>query len=399
MTPHNTVPERAGAGRTKIIHLMVDDKFIDSAVREFEVVRPGAHEYLIPDARPPYRYVRSSLVRPVSRAAWADRIAQPDVAGVILHSLPAEHHALLREIPPGPTVIWIGWGYDYYGLINNAFADGLLLPATAAAVAQLQGSHGRSGAMRASELAWARPCAKPSRDELEALQRVDVFSPVLENEYVLVRRHQSALRARYLRWNYGTVEDDLSLQDAESADPITLGPNLLVGNSAAPANNHLELFDLIRRHVDLGGRQLIVPLSYGDVAYRGHVERVGRRMFGDAFVPLIDFLPKQRYIELLASCGHVLMNHVRQQALGNLVISGLLGAKLHLNARSPIGPWLRRLGVTVSDVGRLDLSDLPPPAQQAQAAVLRAELGRDAQRRRTLAMIDVALAAWSMPGR
>jgi len=376
----------------KIVHLMVDDKFIDSAVREFEAVQPGVHEYLIVDGRPPYRYVRSPAVQTIARAAWADRIGQPDVAGVVLHSLPAEHHALLRAIPPGPTVIWIGWGYDYYGLISDAFPDGLLHSASAAAVAQLHGRRERGGPMRASELAWARPYPKPTHDEQTALQRIDVFSPVLENEYALVRRHQAALRARYLRWNYGTVEDDLSLADAPAVDALELGPDLLVGNSAAPANNHLELFELIRRHVDLGGRRLIVPLSYGDAAYRGHVERIGRQMFGAAFVPLVEFLPKQRYIELLLSCGHVLMNHVRQQALGNLVISGMLGAKLHLNPQSPIAPWLRRIGIGAHDVQRPDLSPLPRAQRIAQAAALRAELNRDAQRRRTRALIDAALA-------
>jgi len=376
----------------KIVHLMVDDKFIDSAVREFEAVQPGVHEYVIVDAKPPYRYVRSAAIRTVARAAWADRVAQPDVGGVVLHSLPAEHHALLQAIPPGPTVIWLGWGYDYYGLVSDAFPDGLLQPASAAAVAQLHGRRERHGAMRAAELAWARPYPKPSQAELAALQRVDIFSPVLENEYALVRRHQGALRARYLRWNYGTVEDDLSLADAPAVDALEPGTNLLVGNSAAPANNHLELFELIRCRVDLGGRQLIVPLSYGDAAYRGHIERVGRQMFGDAFVPLVEFLPKQHYIELLVSCGHVLMNHVRQQALGNLVISGMLGAKLHLNPKSPIGPWLRRIGIGAHDVERLDLSPVPRAQRLAQAAALRAELNRDAQRVRTRALIDAALA-------
>ena len=93
-------PGNSPAVAKKIVHLMVDDKFIDSAVREFEAVQPGVHEYVIVDAKPPYRYVRSPAIRPMARAAWADRVAQPDVGGVVLHSLPAEHHALLQAIPP-----------------------------------------------------------------------------------------------------------------------------------------------------------------------------------------------------------------------------------------------------------------------------------------------------------
>lgn len=371
---------------------MVDDKFIDSAVREFELARPGIHEYLMLDGRPPYRYVRNPAVRAISRAAWAERAAQPDVAAVIVHCLSPENQPLLQDIPPGPTVIWIGWGYDYYGLISDAFPEGMLLPATRALAATLQVRSARQtpGQLRASELSCARPYPKPSHHEQAALRRLDYFSPVLENEYHLVRRHQPTLRAQYLHWNYGTAEDDMTLLGMDAGG--RLGPNLLVGNSAAPANNHLDLFEHIRRHVDLHGRELIVPLSYGDFAYRAHIERIGRQMFGNAFVPLIDFLPKDRYIELLVSCGHVMMNHVRQQALGNLVISGMLGAKLHLNRRSPIVPWMRRLGIGVSDVERPDMNPLPAAAREAQAVALRVDLGRDAQRRRTQAMVDAALA-------
>jgi dTDP-N-acetylfucosamine:lipid II N-acetylfucosaminyltransferase len=381
----------------KILHLVVDDKFIDSAIREFELVRPGVHEFLILDARPPHRYLRSPSVRPISRAAWCDRVAQADVAAVVMHCLSVEHQPLLRDIPPGPKVIWIGWGYDYYGLASDAFPEGLLLPKTTALEARLRGrSPGAApGSMQCSELSWARPYPKPSADAQAALRRVDYFSPVLQDEHGLVRRHQPTLRAQYLRWNYGTVEDDMSLPGmaagVDASGRARLGPNLLVGNSATSANNHLELFDCIRRHVDLAGRQLIVPLSYGDAAYRAHIERIGRQLFGDAFVPLVDFLPKDRYIELLTSCGHVMMNHVRQQALGNLVISGLLGARLHLNGRSPLGPWLRRAGISVSDVERPQMHPLTHSEAAAQAAVLRSEFGREAQRRRTGAMVDVAL--------
>lgn len=369
---------------------MVDDKFIDSAVREFEAVCPGDHEYVILDARPPFRYVRHPAVRTISRGAFADRVAQPDVAGVVVHSLPAEHLAVLRDIPPGPQVAWIGWGYDYYGMIADAFPEGLLMPATAALGAELQRRSGRppAGPMALSELARARPYPKPNAVQQALLSRIDVFSPVLENEYALVRRHQPTLRARYVRWNYGTVEDDLSLPGAPTGGAAPLGPNLLLGNSATAANNHLELFEHVRRHVDLEGRELVVPLSYGDAAYRAEIEREGRRRFGAALVPLVDFMPKDRYIEVLLSCGHVLMNHVRQQALGNLVICGLLGAKLHLNPRNPIGPWLRRIGVEWSNVERPDLQPLSAPAREAQAAALHRELNRDAQRARTAALID-----------
>ncbi len=205
-------------------------------------------------------------------------------------------------------------------------------------------------------LAHARPYRRPTAAERVALERVDIFSPVIDTEYRLVRRHLPGLAARHVRWNYGTVEDDYTLPGATS---LTSGRNILAGNSATPTNNHIELFERIRRCGDLGDRLIVTPLSYGDVRYRDCVIKVGRELFGDAFVPLVDFMPKESYIELLGSCGHVMMNHVRQQALGNLFISGLMGARLHLSRANPLYTWLGSLGVPVSDIERADLAPLP----------------------------------------
>ena len=378
----------------KIIHLLVDDKFIDSAIREFEAVSPGVHEYLLPAGQPPYRYLRSPLVQAVSREACLARLRQPDVAAVVCHGLPLSYLLMLPELPPGPTVIWLGWGYDYYGLIADAFPQGLFMPETSALVARIhpRGGLPQPGVMRSSVLSTARPYAKPSRTELAALQRIDLFSPVLPNEYHLVKQHQPSLKAGFIRWNYGTTEDDMSLIGTGQELP-RLGHNILVGNSATPANNHLECFAALRKLPDLDDRQVVVPLSYGDFdgAYTRHIVSVGTQHFGSRFTPLLEFLPKDRYIEVLTSCGHVMMNHIRQQAMGNLIISGLMGAKLHMNRSNPATSWLRRLGLPIADLARPDLSALSPADARAQAQALQAEYGRDTQRPRTRHLVDVAL--------
>jgi len=367
----------------KLLHLVIDDKFIDGAIREFEAVAPGASEYLMLDGRPPYRHVKEGRVRAVSAEGFAQEVARADVAGVILHCLPPNHLPLLSAIPPGPMVAWLGWGYDYYGLLNDAFPEGLLGPETSALQARLAGSP--AGAPAPTGLSFARPYRKPTAGEIEALRRVDVFSPVLDTEYRLARRHQPWLRAEYLRWNYGTVEDDFSLPGAPAAAP---GPNLLVGNSATAPNNHLELFGLIRRRVDLGGRQVVVPLSYGDPHYRRHVLEAGTRAFGAAFVPLVDFMPREDYIRTLASCGFALMNHVRQQALGNIYISALLGARIFLDRRNPLLAWLRSQGLPIGDLEQLDTTPLGAAERDAQSSALHAGMGRAAQRERTRRLVE-----------
>lgn len=366
----------------KLLHLVVDDKFIDMAIRDFEQVAPGRHDWLVLNGRQPFNYIRDARVRCIGRDEFA-RLAA-GAAGVVCHTMERRHLAALALVPDRCSVAWIGWGYDYYGLIRDAFPEGLLMPLTARLAGQLAA---RGPAPAVQDV--AHPYPRASADEQAALARVDIFSPVLPPEFDLVQRCVPGFRARYLRWNYGNVESDLSLPGATLHQHA---PNILVGNSATATNNHLELFEYLRDRVDLAGRQLIVPLSYGDGAYREAISQAGRSLFGDQFVPLVEFMPRERYIALLGSCGHVMMNHVRQQAFGNLVISGLLGAKLHVNARCPLYPWLRDQGVPVEAIGRGDLTPLSAAARRAQAEVFIGMLGREVQLERTRSLIEAATA-------
>ena len=110
-------------------------------------------------------------------------------------------------------------------------------------------------------------------------------------------------------------------------------------------------------------------------------------------MPLTDFIPYDDYIRILTSCNVVMMNHLRQQALGNICISGLLGAKLLLNRRNPLFGWLTEKGISVDDIDTADLTPLTHEVRTANARVIRAHWGRDAQRVKTRRLIDLALGA------
>jgi len=373
----------------RIVHLVIDDKFIDAAIREFEAVAPGSHDFVIVGAFPPFRYVRSTAVRTLSRAGWHELVNRSDVAAVVLHGLPAAHYALLADLPPHVLVVWLGWGYDYYGLLADAFPHGLLQPRTAALVGQMYRRAPRHapGLMAASELSVARPYPRPTAAERQLLQRVDVFS-ALHDEHLLLARHAPWFAPERIEWMYMTLEDDLYVHAGAGGDAMR--PDILLGNSAAPCNNHLEAFELLRQRVNLAGRRVVVPLSYGDPNYAEQVVQAGRRLLGDAFLPLREFMPRADYIQLLHRCGTVVMNHVRQQAVGNLLISGLLGARLHLHQSSPVLRWLHRHGVQVDGNQWLRPGPLPPDQAQGNFEAITAMASRAARRRSTEALVQRA---------
>jgi hypothetical protein len=180
-----------------------------------------------------------------------------------------------------------------------------------------------------------------------------VFSAPVPTDFDVFRRRFAGFRGRYHQLNYASVEDTY----ATLPDRV-VGADVLVGNSATPENNHLEMFQILAE-LDLGARRVVVPLSYGDAAYADAVERRGQELFGDRLVSLRGFLPLQEYNAVLASCGVVIMGHRRQQALGNIARAVWQGADVYLDPQSPILAYFRQVGVPARALDGLLREGLP----------------------------------------
>lgn len=133
--------------------------------------------------------------------------------------------------------------------------------------------------------------------------------------------------------------------------------NVLVGNSATSTNNHMEIFEKISasKNKDV---MIYCPLSYGEQHYAEVVARKGYELFGSRFVPLMDFMPFENYLELLGKIDIAVFAHRRQQAMGNTITLLGLGKKVFM--RNDVTPWqvFKRLGVGVFDLDQFDLNPL-----------------------------------------
>lgn len=109
-----------------------------------------------------------------------------------------------------------------------------------------------------------------------------------------------------------------------------------IGNSADPTNNHIEVFHKLEKYKNKN-IEIICPLSYGNREYRDKVITEGRKIFGNKFNPIVNFMPFSKYLELLAKIDIAIFNHNRQQALGN--ITTLLGLGKTVYIRDDIVTW------------------------------------------------------------
>lgn len=130
--------------------------------------------------------------------------------------------------------------------------------------------------------------------------------------------------------------------------------NIQLGNSADPTNNHMEILQKLIKYKD-ENIQIFAPLSYGDVAYAKAVIAKGRELFGEKFIPLTEFMPLEKYLELLSEIDIAIFAHKRQQAMGNTIALLGLGKKVYM--RSDITPWqlFKDIDVKVFDVQNIEL--------------------------------------------
>jgi len=372
----------------RIVHLARDEKFIPLVRELFEQALPGANHWVV--AR--RRRAKLRFVAPAAnvvfrseawfRMPWIGRdVARADV--ILAHSMTSIFVNAIAHAPAHARVAWKGWGYDYYPLLARVLGDPLL-PATRALVGHAGGTGddadaaaaGSAGPLAAGPAWWQRLRMKtPALERVAA--RLHTIS-VLPTEVEPLRRVLPALRAVQHLMPLFTTEDTFH------TGPDTMhGPDILLGNSATASNNHADALALL--HGRLGEGRLVVPLSYGDAGYGAKVAALGREQFGERFDALRQWMSLTDYNQRIQRCGFVVMNHRRQQAVGNIGAALYKGATVYLRPENPLFAFYTGLGVALRSTQ--DLADSGEPLRPLSAAERqnnRSVIGRFYARERVL---------------
>jgi len=127
---------------------------------------------------------------------------------------------------------------------------------------------------------------------------------------------------------------------------------LFLGNSGTPTNNHLDIMIRLSK-MEEQNFKIICPLSYGSPLYIKKIVENGKKLFGDRFVPLLEFLSPDIYYHILKQIDLAIMYHNRQQAMGNIQILAYLGKPICMKKTSAFF-YLVEKGVTVFSTQNLE---------------------------------------------
>lgn len=301
------------------LHVISDDKFTGFIQSIFEAACPDENIYaLVPRSS---ELLEKKGFHSVSSAETFSALvfSIENLDGIIFNPLLTKSLPWLQSIPASIPVIWYTWGMETYKQHHKLRSSCLYLPETK----KLMANHFKFTLVRE----FKRRIENVIKGRFRNLDRVNYFVCQLEQEYNLIR--DIGFLSRETQWYPGAVA---TIEDAAFGieKDNELGVDIKVGNSADPTNNHIDAFLWLKKQ-NIDGRKIIVPLSYGNENYRDYVIKAGEKYLGSNFVPLIDFLPIEEYNGLNNQCGIVIMNHLRQQALGNIMADLWRGSKLYMN--------------------------------------------------------------------
>ena len=164
------------------------------------------------------------------------------------------------------------------------------------------------------------------------IKNLDVILTGIKGDYNLVKENFET-DAKHEYFFYPLFIDfeilDRVINDA-GRKKTSNGINILVGNSGTATNNHLEVFEILAQYLD-EINEVVVPLSYGDKEYIENITYHGRRLLGNKFKPLYEFLKKYEYAKIVNECDLIFMNHRRQQGFANMIVALYLGKMVYLS--------------------------------------------------------------------
>lgn len=313
-----------------ILHVVNDEKFIVDTDALLGKVPGYQHNYAIIGTKKKLKNLNSLdvlFIHPIFLVLGLRLNFIKNYDAVIFHGLKGFKFNLLKRINDNTPIAWIGWGYDYYSLINPNRGD-FLLAQTSSAVVSFKKQK------RSIAKVFMKFFEPNLNTKLNALKKIKFFNTVVKEDHYILSKAIGNFIPEYVDWNYPILNDKLIKEKKNLENPTN---NLIVGNSASKTNNHLDAFNKIIASKFCDYDEVICPLSYGgNKKYIDSVILGGNHMFQANFQPLNKFYPADEYFEILNNCSFYFSPTLRQQAFGNILLMLYLGKSIILFKENPV---------------------------------------------------------------
>lgn len=339
----------------KIIHICSDEKFIQSAYLQFEEVCPKNNLFflIVDDISADLKYVETNenfiLVKNNIKELKNLYKLYSNSRIICFHGLDYYRSIVLNNTPQNFVKIWFVWGFEFYNNTSFFNQNEIIGHDTFKKFIKTNSFKNQvlkmKDVFRSSYYKIKKGTKSPDLEIKNAINKSDYCAILYKEEFDLIK---SKVKSNMKQFVFSYYPIEKMLNNLESK---VYSDNILLGNSASESNNHIEVFKLLQ-DISLGNREVLVPLSYGNSIYRNEIIAYGGTILKGNFKPLINFMPLQKYNELILRCGIVIMNHYRQQGVGNVLTMLYLGAKVYLNEQNTMYSYLKRKGIYIYSIDK-----------------------------------------------
>jgi hypothetical protein len=339
-----------------ILHLVHDEKIINRTIDVFEKVAPGENLFIV------FTRHELKLVKPhksvITFKEYQNYNGIKKFSSVIIHYMNSRKIRFVQKhIEKNIPVYWIIWGNDLYN--KMLYPKGFELW-------DRESSYYKENKkfFLGNLLEKITNHFKIRKIESFVAERISaIVTDTTEIDYkMLVTYYPKLKHIPWMDFFYYPIEMILG---QDMMQKWVEGNNIQIGNSASITNNHEYAMRFLSK-LELQERKVVIPLSYsGTKKYKESVKKYGAASFGENFVPLEDFLPLEKYNELMTSFGVALYGNFRQEAIGNILISLYLGTKVFLPKTSPVLQWAKYHDLIIFELESISQHEIDTPLDEA----------------------------------
>lgn len=348
--------------RIRLLHIVSDDKFIDSPLNLFEEDGRFENQAILIVNSPDYkiRLIKNTdrIKLLYNRKMVKEFLKSNNYDAIMFYSLTDYH--IFSYIPQDKIVIWWAWGYDIYG--NRRFIDiPLFKPRTQEYLDQIYSSIISKIRSFIIKIPIVRIFKDGNKDK--AIKRIDFFQPVIHTEYELMQKYPGFKATEFY---YPRAH---SFQNMVSGDVPVHGNNIIINHSATFPGNHLDVWAAIKSYIP-SATTVYFPINYGREEYADYLSK--SITSNDVNVVFLrEFLPSVEYFKIVDSCTYAVYGVLREAAMANIYRCLAMGVKLFLYKDSLVYRYLSDIGCVIFAIEDIDNNSFRAPLTAAQIDINR----------------------------
>lgn len=333
----------------KILHICLDHNFIENSKIIFERFYASQNIFIVNT-----KYSKFNRIRDADGFVKFDLTKKKDVLEVekicreskvniiVLHGIFKELYPMVAHLKKilNCEIYWIFWGYELYQLLG--YEKGYQLIDSPMSLLRKETyllPNKISKIIRKLTNKYLPDTVK------HVLPYVDFFCFWNKSDYnLLIKNYKYPIRYKYFAY----------CANIRGKQPSSLFPleerkakTILINHQASFYGNHDTIFKKIKE-IDKDNYYIkIVPLSYGNGVMRERILKLGNKLFGSKFQPIMEYLPACDYFNLLRDVDVAIFGQRRQEASGNIIQMLKNGVKVFLRNDNNLLDFYREKGYII----------------------------------------------------